>query len=72
MNNKVKWVREENRTAVPYMYERGSSGYFVWRRFNTSKCYIPDCGNFSKGYASFKNAVKLKYEVVETVEKYTI
>jgi hypothetical protein len=67
MNNKIKWVREENNTAVPYIFEQGPSGHFVWRRYNTAKCYVPDCGNFSKGFATFKNAIKLKYELVEGV-----
>jgi hypothetical protein len=66
MKNKVTWVREESGFAVPYLYEQKTDNLnlYVWRRYNLSKCYKPDVGNFSKGLATFQEALKRNYEAV--------
>lgn len=65
MDNKVRWQREQNGTAVPYMYENNK-----WVRYNQSRAYVPDFQYSSKGYASFVNALKLKYETEPLKENY--
>jgi len=65
---KVRWQRESsNGKAVPYMFEelKSKPGYWTWVRYNVSKAYKADKDFLSKGYASFINAKKCGYKVVE-------
>lgn len=64
MQNKVRWQRQENGTAIPYVFEC-TNNHWCWKPYTSSKVYTPDKGNFSKGYLTFLNALKLNY-IVET------
>lgn len=60
MNKKIRWKREENGTAVPYVQQDGR-----WIRYNASDIAQPDDPRFSAGYKTFLFALKLGYEILE-------
>lgn len=62
MKNKVTWKREENGSAVPYMFECHNDRW-MWVRYNRSHVAIPDPDSYSKGYMSFLNAKKHNYQL---------
>lgn len=64
MVNKIMWKRIDG-VLTPLMFER-VNGRWLWVNYRSSKAYIPDKGNFSEGYLSFLNALKLGYEVVHS------
>ena len=60
--NKVKWHRVDGQNTV-LMFEE-HNGRWLWVSYKTSRVFVPDSQNFSKGYLSFLNAIKKGYEVV--------
>ena len=54
--NKVRWVKEyEYAEATVEVFENGS-----WKIYKSSSVYKPD-GDYSKGFATFINALKHGY-----------
>lgn len=58
---KVRWQREENGSAVPYMFEDLGNKRWGWIRYSASRIRQPDRDFLSKGYSSFLAAKKAGY-----------
>lgn len=61
--SKVMWKRI-NGELIPLMFEE-VNGRWLWVGYRSSKAFVPDKGDMSKGYLSFLKALKMGYEVVK-------